>query len=705
MENELFESIEGYFKHCIYKADNFMVSKFESEDGLITVTGPSFDYDKTTKYILRGNFNNHYKYGFQFNYSTIEKSIPKQEDEIINFLSSSLFKGVGKKTAKKIYQIFGDDAIELIKENVDILDGINLSSKQLNSIKEGFLSLNDPYNETLFFLLSNGFNNNDAQKIIAKFKLACKEVADTNPFRFYIEVYGIGFDKVKNFAETREFDDKENKFKEAYLIYLLTEYTFNTGDTYINIDEFKNYLIKNNFDNIDNIIEMSINHEYTHLEDDRLYLYNDYINEIIIADALNNFENELILDDNTINVEIENIESKYGIKFDHKQIKAINNYFTNAFSLIVGGPGTGKTTIIKAMVEMFHLFYPYNNIIVVAPTGRAAKRISEICDVESKTIHSLLKWNKESNTFVFNQGNPLLYDAIIVDEFSMVDADLFASLLKASKRVKKLCLIGDDNQLPSIRQGAVLSDLINSNHFMLTRLDINFRQKEGSEIIDLANNIINQNVNLNDYQKDVIYIDTNKNDFDLITLINQDLKEGYTLDDIQVLTPMYKGILGIDNLNNILQDTYNPRSIGKTEKEFNKTIFRLNDKVIQLKNRPTSDVYNGDVGRIIDIDLKEKAILVDYQGTLVFYNYDELNELSLAYALSVHKAQGSEYQITYFILSSNNIHMLNKNLIYTAITRAKKKLVIICKESILKEGIKKNQKLRNTTLIKRILSK
>lgn len=703
MSDELIEEIVGSFKHCIFKADNFMVSKFQTDDGLITVTGPSFDYEKTSRYILKGSYFDHYKYGFQFKYNSVEKAIPKEKDEIINFLSSSLFKGIGKRTAKKIYEYFGDETIDIIKNDSSVLDALDITDKQLNALKEGFASLNDPINEILFFLLSNGFNNLDAQKIIARFKLATIEISDLNPFRYYTEVYGISFDKVKTFAEGRDFEDRDNKFKEAYLVYLLTEYTFNSGDTYVDLDVFKEYLEKNYIDNQDEIFEMAIKNKYIYIEDNRIYLYNDYRNELIIADALNDFGEDMPVTEEMIDNSIKNISADLGITYEDKQIKAIKNFFNNTFSLIVGGPGTGKTTIIKTMVEMFKEFFPYNNIIVVAPTGRAAKRIAEICEVESKTIHSLLKWNKESNTFIFNEENPLVYDAIIIDEFSMVDTDLFASLIRASKRIKKLCLIGDDNQLPSIRSGAVLRDLLLCNKFEVSRLQINFRQSDGSEIISLANNVINQKVNLDEYHKDVIYIDIQKKDLDLVELINQNLKEGYTLDDIQVLTPMYKGELGIDNLNNILQEAYNPRRIDKAEKEFSRVIYRLNDKVIQLKNRPSEDVYNGDVGKIVDIDHKEKAILVDYQGTFLFYNFDELNELSLAYAMSVHKSQGSEYQIVYVILSPRNLHMLNKNLIYTAITRAKKKLFIISKKDVFYEGINKNQKERKTTLKERIL--
>ena len=352
---------------------------------------------------------------------------------------------------------------------------------------------------------------------------------------------------------------------------------------------------------------------------------------------------------------------------------------------------------------MFKDYFPYNNLIVVAPTGRAAKRINEICDVEAKTIHSLLRWNLETNTFVYNIDNPILYDTIIIDEFSMVDNNLFASLLKACKNVKKICVIGDDNQLPSIKPGYVLNDLIESNKFVVTHLISNYRQSSGSEIISLSNDIINNDIDLSRYNSDIKFFDVKKDNFNLIDMINDDLNNGFSLDEIQVLAPMYKGEWGIDNLNIQLQNTFNPKDKDKNEKPYGQYIFREKDKILQLKNRPMDDVYNGDIGILENIDLKEKSILVNYNGIYCFYNYEELIELSLAYAMSVHKSQGSEYQVVYFIISRNNLHMLNKKLIYTAISRAKVKLTIIGEESIFIQGINHSMKKRNTSLVEKLL--
>lgn len=700
MDNEIIDIIEGFFTRSIYKSDNYMVSLFKTNDGTITTTGPNFDYDLNQKYVLTGNYVEHYKYGFQFNIHTFEKYIPTQKEEIISFLKSKTFKGIGKSTAEKIYEYFGDETINILKENPERIFELDLTNKQLESLDNGFKSLNDPENEIMFYLISNGFNNIDAQKIFTKFKLATIEIGDLNPFRFYNEVEGMSFEKVKSFASKKTFEDSENKYKEAFIIYLITEYCFNTGDTYILRDILIDILNKyGTIDNFDEIIDRSVNNNYLIVEGERIYLFDDYNDEQYIANYLNHLDNSLVIDELLINEAIDSSEKELNIKYDNLQKEAIKSFFINNISIIVGGPGTGKTTIVKTMCKMFNDLFPYNNLIVVAPTGRAAKRINEICNVEAKTIHSLLRWNKETNTFVYDANNPIVYDAIIIDEFSMVDSNLFACLLKAGSMIKKIAIIGDDNQLPSIRPGNVLNDLIESNRFNVTHLNINFRQTKGNEIINLSNDIINNKIDLNRYSKDICFIDIKKQNIDLISLIKKDIENGYSLDEIQVLTPMYKGEWGIDNLNILMQQAFNPSSNNKKEKETTKYIFRENDKILQLKNRPTDDVYNGDIGILKEVNLKEKYLLVDYQGIPCFYSYDELIDISLAYTMSVHKAQGSEYQIVYFIISRNNLYMLDKKLIYTAISRAKTKLVIIGEESIFMQGINRISRKRNTTLI------
>ena len=697
------DKIQGSFIREIYRSDNYMVAIFKTEDGPITVTGPSFEYEDRMMYELTGSYVDHPKYGFQFNIMQISKFLPNKKDEIISFLRSDVFKGIGKKTAEKIYNHFGEDTLKILKDNPESIFEVNLTNKQYVSLQSGFESLSDPQNDIIFYLISNGFNNNEANLIFSHFKLATKEVGDDNPFRYYNDIYGIRFDAVKGFASKIEFSDSELKYKESYLIYFLKEYTFNSGNIYITQDDLFNYLKKNGA-NVDfsEALERAIDNNYIVKEEDRYYLFNDYQDEIFIAKYLNHFDNGLKLEDRLIEEGIDNCQNNLNIEFDDVQKDAIYSFFSNGISFITGGPGTGKTTIVKGLVEIFKEYFPFSNLVVVAPTGRAAKRINEICEVESKTIHSLLKWNKESNLFSYDIENPLLYDCVIIDEFSMVDNSLFASLLKAGARFKKLCIIGDKNQLPSIKPGELLNDLLASGRFVSTELQYNHRQSEGSEIIDLANDIINNDVDLSRYKDDICFYNPDIQNFDLIQLINSDMNEGYALDDIQVLSPMYKGVWGIDNLNLLLQEAYNPENINLNEKKAGKFVYRENDKILQLKNRPSDDVYNGDIGILEEINDKEKYVLVNYSGIDVFYTNEELSDISLAYAMSVHKSQGSEYPIVYFVINKNNIIMLNRNLIYTAVTRAKKKLVIIGNENLVYQGLSHSMKKRNTTLIDRL---
>ena len=698
------DSIQGVFTHTIYKSSSYMVTRFKTQDGPITVTGPSFDYEENQLYRLSGSYVDHPRYGFQFSMLTIEKILPDKKEEIISFLGSKAFKGIGKKTAEKIYAHFGDETLNLLKERPEAIFEVTLSNKQYASLQEGFQNLNDPENDILFHLVSNGFNNNEAQRIFSTFKLATMEVGKDNPFRFYNDIYGIRFEAVKQYASKIEFSDAQLKYKVSYLIYFLKEYTFNSGNIFIEEEELFAYLRRQGQNNdIYEAIDMAIEENYIVKEENRYYLSADYNDERFIAQYLNSFDNELTLSEELIQEGIENCENSLNITYDDVQKKAIRDFFQNGISFIVGGPGTGKTTIVKGMVEIFKRYFPFSNLIVVAPTGRAAKRINEICDVESKTIHSLLKWNKESNLFAYDIDNPILYDCLIIDEFSMVDNSLFASLLKAGSRIKKLCIIGDNNQLPSIRPGELLSDLLLSKMFTVTELKVNHRQAEGSEIISLANDIIKNDVDLDRYHKDISFYSIYENSFDLISLIKQDMADGYSINDIQVLSPMYKGNWGIDNLNILLQNTFNPQDINKKEKKAGQFTFRIDDKILQLKNRPTDDVYNGDIGILAEIDEKEKYMMVDYSNIYVFYEYEELSDIALAYAMSVHKSQGSEYPIVYFVISKNNLRMLNRKLIYTAISRAKNKLVIIGDSALFMQGLSYMMKKRNTTLIKRLM--
>ncbi len=705
MNEELFDTINGYFVHTIYKSDTYMVCKFETSDDTITVTGPAFDFIKGDHYLLTGNYVDHPKYGFQFNIITIKRYIPNKKDDIIKFLSSNSFKGIGKKAATKIYEAFGDDSINIIKEKFYLVENIGLNTKQINGLKEGIEYFNEDNNETILLLISAGFSNSEAHRIYYHYKDDTAFIFNDNPYRFYLDVPNIPFNKVLTCAKNLDFEDKEYKFKEAYLIYIFKELSFNSGNIYLDYEDFADEYLKN-YSDIDIALKKCIDDNEIIFENDHYYYKQEYYDEIDIANYLKNNNETLLIEREYLKdlIKQNEFELSSDFKYDTNQTQAIFNFFSERFSIIIGGPGTGKTTLINALSSIYKVLYPYQNIIVVAPTGRAAKRINEICNVESKTIHSLLKWNKETNKFIQNKENPINYDCLIIDEFSMVDNNLFASLLNASTYVKKICIIGDINQLPSIRQGNLLKDLVESKLFETTYLSFNHRQKEGNEIIELANDIVNGTIDFNKYQNDVKFIDikhTSLNSF--IEMISNEINSGTSLDDIQVLSPMYRGDFGIDNLNSYLQATFNPPSKSKNERKVGKQIFRVGDKILQLKNRPTDDVYNGDIGVLNDIDDYLKSLMVNFDGINVFYETDELTEISLAYCLSVHKAQGSEYNTVYFICSKNHINMLYKQLIYTGISRAKSKLIIIGDEELFKTAIKKELNQRKTSLLSRLV--
>lgn len=702
MSEKTYETIDGSITYIVFNSDSFMVARVETKEGKLTITGPSFDFEMYQKYTFKGNYIVHPKYGYQFSYISVSKYMPTKKDEIIRFLSSSLFKGVGKKAAEKVYEKFGDDTFKVLKEDPSLLETLDITQKQLDGLRLGLQEFGNESNDLLFSLISAGFTNLEARRITYHYKDNTAFILEDNPYRIYLDVYGIPFNKVCEIAKKIDVENKEHKFKVAYLIYLFKETSFKTGDIYLYKEDFSNTYLKN-YDDFDDVLDMCVDQNLLIKEEDRYYLTSDYEDERYIAKYLKAPKDSLTIDDDNLNTLIKDEEFVDSIKFDDKQIEAITKFFKEDLSLIVGGPGTGKTTIIKALVNIFKKHFPYNNIIVVAPTGRAAKRINEICNVESKTIHSLLKWNKDDNTFINNESNPITYDCLIIDEFSMVDNALFSSLLKASTYIRKICIIGDNNQLPSIRQGNLLEDLIDSNVFLLTYLETNHRQKEGNEIISLANDIVNNNVDLDKYHDDIKFYDINKLNYnDLTSLINKDIDEGINFDDIQVLAPMYKNEYGIDILNKTMQEAFNPHNLNKNEKKVGEHIFREDDKILELRNRPNDDVYNGDIGVLKEIDDEQKYFLVYYQKTAVFYEFNDLDDITLAYALSVHKSQGSEYKVVYFLFNKTQRHMLYKKLIYTAISRAKVKLVLIGEKDIFESSIKRELNRRKTTLIDRL---
>lgn len=705
MDEKLIEEISGKFKRLVYANKDYAVYRFEDKtDGNIIVTGKLEDIDFKSDYFLYGEYVNHAKYGFQFSVAYYKKALPNSLDAIVSYLSSDLFKGIGKKKAIKVVEHFKEDTLYILKKEPERIKEIDLNDKDRETIIT--VLVNDSLmEEDFYYFLNLGLSVREIHLIMAHYKHEARMTFETNPYVLYYDIYGIGFIKADELARKINIPKNDDRRLVALLTYIASDLSFKSGNTFHYYEDLLAHYKRMNedADYFDIALDLTIEKKKIYLIDNRYYHFQQYTAEKEIAKFLNqlNSDERADYDERELEEKIEELEDKLGIVYDDKQYAAINSFFKHRFSIITGGPGTGKTTIVKAMVETSKLIYPTYELHIVAPTGRAAKRISELCNVKSSTIHSLLKWDKDTNTFTYGIDNPLLIDILIIDEFSMVDNWLFYKLILALYNIKKICIIGDQNQLPSVGPGNLLHELIQSEIFNVTFLDTIFRQSKKSDIITLANDILSGDVDFSRYQDDVIFIDETNIDIKdkLIEIIDDSLANGYSLEEIQVLSPMYKGNLGIDVANTILQETYNPPSEIKREIKNRFFTYRENDKILQLKNQSSDDVYNGDIGFIEMIDTKEKKVIASFDDNYVEYDREDLNNISLAYCVSVHKAQGSEYDLVFFLVSRSHQMMLKKKLIYTAVSRASHKLFILGNKDAFINGISQVERLRQTSLI------
>ena len=443
-------------------------------------------------------------------------------------------------------------------------------------------------------------------------------------------------------------------------------------------------------------------------EDARIYHHTQYKAEKYISAYLNTPLEELYGDftDQDLTEHLGQFEEEIGIAYDGKQREAIFTFFHSDIMILTGGPGTGKTTVVRAMVELFRRIYPYYSISVCAPTGRAAKRLTELTGAPASTIHRLLKWDLETNTFGYNINDPLLSDLVIIDEASMVDQWMFYNLLSAGRNFKKILIIGDEDQLPSVGIGAILRDLIESRRFPLVALDRVFRQKEGSAVIELAHKIKNDEEITFDYTKEVLFIDADPYAAKsyILQLVNNAIDKGYDINDIQVLSPIYSGVCGIDSLNNYLQKALNPADSHKRELQVGFRTFREGDKILQLKNQPDDDVYNGDIGVVEAIDESEGTLTVHFDDDRrAVYLSSALDEVDLAYCMSVHKSQGSEFPVLVMAVCGCPSMLQTRNLFYTALTRAQSLVVLVGEERIIQNMVRNDRvSHRYTTLAERL---
>ena len=708
-------SFSGFFKHIIFKSeDNYTVCEFVSNDRNETymiVVGYIGEILKDTPYVIHGVFKEHIKYGHQFSLLSYEKQLPNDEESLIRYFSSSIFKGIGKIAAKKIVLQLGKDAINLLKEDnsiIEQLDGLN--DKQKISLKEGLeLDIDD----SIIFFTQNGLSMKQIARIEAVYEERSVELVKNNPYRMVSDIDGIGFKTCDRLGINLGFKEDDPKRIKAAIITSVLNICMRFGDTYCDRNTLLKEMKKDFGFNDETLFEQFLEELIAEqqLFDDNGYLYHksQYEAEQGIADFFKLFELNFKNDCNNdhLDEKIADLEKRIGIEYESKQKEAIKTFFNESFSILTGGPGTGKTTIVRAIIELYRNMYPNSRIALCAPTGRASKRLTQLADYPATTIHSLLKWDLETNTFSVNHDNPIEADLLIADESSMVDSWLFYHLLDASNNIKKILLIGDEDQLPSVGPGFILRDLIGCDIFPITRLEKIYRQSEGSDVIRLAHDIKEGRCDIIDHANEVKMFEcANYEVKNMVTSIYKNaLDKGYDEMYIQVLVPMYKGVAGINEINSSLQELCNPKSNNKKEIWVGNKLLRVNDKVLQLKNQPDDNVYNGDIGRIVDISYSDEnydndnIVTCEFDDTVVVYNSETISNITHAYCISVHKSQGSEYPIVIMPILKDYIYMLERRIIYTGISRAKKSLVLLGDKQMLINGINRKDRHERRTLL------
>lgn len=674
--------------------------------------GTFIDLKKNSNYKMNGQLLFHKKYGLQFNVETYENLLPEKKDELVEFLSSDLFP-IGEKTAQKIVDKFKEKTLEVIMDNPNSLLLIpRLKQDKINKIHE-VLKNYQSTSQIVLELNKMGFNTKDSLSILNKYRDRTLDKINENIYSL-VEELEFNFKMIDEIAINNNMELNDDRRLSALIIYIMNEITFSNGDTYSFIEEIYSRVFE--YAEID--IE-KLEYELIKLNkmgkiiiiDNKYYLKELYEAEHYIADRLCFLNDMTVRSLPKLEEKLESLEKKNNILYDEIQKKAIIKAVNNNLTIITGGPGTGKTTIIKAIVNLLvsTCKVKVEEIALLAPTGRASKKMMETTRMPAYTIHKYLGWDKEKNTFRVDEYHPNTEKYIIVDETSMIDTVLMASLLKGIRRDVKLILVGDYFQLPSVSQGQVLKDLIESDSLDVIKLNRLYRQNEGSYIIDLAYEIKDKEINE--------YFTNKKDDYNFIVcdnesvlsnineIVNKAIKKGFDDKTIQVLAPMYKSLNGIDSLNKSLQLIFNPFSPQKNEITIGEVTYRENDKVLQLVNDPDNNVFNGDIGYIVSIVNKNKniEITIDYDGNFVTYQKDKFSNFRHGYAISIHKSQGSEFNMVIIPFVNSFKRMLYNKLIYTAVTRAKNKLILIGDPNSFIYGVKNDYIDNRKTTLREII--
>ena len=685
------------------------VAMKEKVNKSITVTGVFTDVNIDISMILYGNYIHNEKFGMQYAVDSYEIEMPTTKDAIIEFLASSFIDGCGEKTAKKIVNHFGEKTLEKIKENRDnLLEIEGMTTIRAAKIYNSLQNYNKS-SEAILKFQNLGFTIEECSKIYNKFKDRIDEVLGD---AFYDLKEIIDFRKLDSIYMNNFGNDTSVRIHACFLetMQLLSNYN---GDTYYYREEISNTLDKEfniilTEEVLEEILKELVDNKQIILVDRKIYLAKYYGFEENIAESLKKIDSKVVDKISKIEEKLNDLEDRIGINYNRDQEKAIISALSNNVTIISGGPGTGKTTIINAITKLYiedKKLGPADileNIALLAPTGRASKKMASSTNLPAYTIHRYLKWYKDSNDFFYNEFNKTNHRLIIVDEVSMIDIELFNALLNGISPGVKLILVGDTFQLPSVGPGLVLDDLIGSDYFNFVPLNQIYRQSDNSYIPYLAKEIKN-----NDLSEEFL---TKKDDYSFFQTKSSQIKDaieqiikislGKKIDEksMQILAPMYKGENGIDNLNNILQKIYNPASSGKNEITYLDVIYREGDKVLQLVNDLDNNVFNGDIGYIESIN--GNKIEIDFEGNIVEYEKKNLKQIKHAYAITIHKSQGSEFEHVIMPISNSYYKMLYNKLIYTGVSRAKKTLTIVGDPHSFAKAVANNYSANRKTSLK-----
>ncbi|EMY9862719.1 TPA: ATP-dependent RecD-like DNA helicase [Clostridioides difficile] len=715
------EKLEGMISEIVFKNEDngYTIAHLVNENDEIVVVGcmPTLAIGESIE--VEGKWVNHKIYGTQFEVNSFMPVTPSSLEGIYVYLSSGMIHGIGEKMAKRIIDKFGVDTLEVIQNSPEKLQEVEgIGSKKVKQIVKSYEEDRELRN-IIIQLSPFGITPNYCLKIYKKYKSSAIEVINKNPYQLAEDIRGIGF-KVADSIASKIGIDKNSKDRICQGILYTLNKSLSNGHTYLPehvLIQDSEKLLELNGEIIKECVMMLVYNQKIHIEkvnnENLIYLMPYYLAENgvcsqIVKLSQYEFEDLKIDIDNEINV----LEEDKKIKLAEKQILAVKESVNSGVLIITGGPGTGKTTTINAIIDIFE-----NNgksVTLAAPTGRAAKRMSETSNKEAKTIHRLLEMGFSTDddlTFFKDEEDPINSDVIIVDEVSMVDIILMYNLLRAIKLGTRVILVGDSDQLPSVGAGNVLKDMINSNIINVVKLNEIFRQAQESLIIVNAHKINNgEPLYLNTKGKDFFFIRKSTNEEilnEIIGLVNERLPKFYKVDklkDIQVLSSMRKGELGVTNLNIELQKYLNKKEKFKAEESFSKRLFRVGDKVMQVKNNYTKKwetedqkesgegIYNGDIGYVYHIDKDKKTIYILFDQTkIVSYLYDELDEIDHSFCTTIHKSQGSEFPVVVLPIAWAPPMLLSRNLLYTAVTRAKKLVVLVGDVKYLEYMIKNNR--------------